>query len=177
MSRIGKHPVSIPDGVDVQIAAQILTAKGKLGELNLTLNENVDVKIKDKEIVVRPVDDSKRARQMWGTMRSLVDSVVTGVSEGFTVNLEIVGVGYRAAVEGRTLTLQLGFSQDIRYPIPDGITIACERPTVIAVSGADKQRVGQVAAEIRSYRKPEPYKGKGIRYAGEYILRKEGKKK
>jgi len=177
MSRIGKHPVIIPDGVDVQIAAQILTAKGKLGELNLVLDDNVDVKIEDKEIVVRPADDTKRARQMWGTMRSLVDSVVTGVSEGFTVNLEIVGVGYRAAVEGRTLILQLGFSHDVLYPIPDGITIACERPTAIAISGADKQRVGQVAAEIRAYRKPEPYKGKGIRYVDEYILRKEGKKK
>ena len=177
MSRIGKNPVIIPDGVDIQVAAQVLTAKGKLGELNLTLSENVDVKVENKEILVRPVDESKRSRQMWGTTRSLLDNLVTGVSEGFTVNLEIVGVGYRAAVEGKTLTLLLGFSQDVRYPIPDGITITCERPTVIAISGADKQRVGQVAAEIRSYRKPEPYKGKGIRYANEYILRKEGKKK
>jgi large subunit ribosomal protein L6 len=114
---------------------------------------------------------------MWGTIRSLVDNIVTGVSTGFTVNLEIVGVGYRAAVAGQTLTLQLGYSQDVIYAIPDGVTVVCERPTALAISGADKQRVGQVAAEIRAFRKPEPYKGKGIRYANEYILRKEGKKK
>ncbi len=177
MSRIGKHPVSVPDGVDVQITGQILTAKGKLGELELRLDDNVDIKIEDKKIWVRPASDSKRSQQMWGTTRSLVSNIVTGVSEGFAVNLEIVGVGYRAAVEGNTLTLMLGYSHDIKYPIPEGITITCERPTAIAVSGANKQRVGQVAAEIRAFRKPEPYKGKGVRYANEYILRKEGKKK
>ncbi|MCP4327328.1 MAG: 50S ribosomal protein L6 [Alphaproteobacteria bacterium] len=177
MSRIGKNPVPIPDGVDVQVVGQTMTAKGKLGVLELPLSDNVEVKIEDNEIRVRPVGESKRARQMWGTMRSLVDNIVTGVSEGFTVNLEIHGVGYRASVEGDALNLQLGYSHDVRYTIPDGITIKCERPTLISVSGANKQRVGQVAAEIRAYRKPEPYKGKGVRYANEYILRKEGKKK
>jgi large subunit ribosomal protein L6 len=177
MSRVGKHPVAIPDGVDVQIAGQIISAKGKLGKLELPINDRVEVKIEDKEVWVRPADDSKRARQMWGTMRSLVHNIVTGVSQGFTVNLEIAGVGYRAAVEGKTLNLQLGYSHDIKYPIPAGVEIKCERPTAITISGADRQQVGQVAAEIRAYRKPEPYKGKGIRYAGETILRKEGKKK
>lgn len=180
MSRIGKHPVAIPDGVDVQIAGRILTAKGKLGSLELPLNDNVAVTIEDKEVWVRPADNSKRARQMWGTMRSLVSNIVTGVSEGFTVTLEIYGVGYRAAVEGRSLNLQLGFSHDIKYPIPEGVTVTAERPrdaTIITISGADKRQIGQIASEIRGYRPPEPYKGKGVRYAGEYILRKEGKKK
>ena len=131
----------------------------------------------DDALVVRPRSDTQRARTMWGTMRSLVQNLVTGVDQGFTVNLEIVGVGYRAAVEGRDLVLQLGYSHEVRFPIPDGITIACERPTVMAVSGADRQQVGQVAANIRAFRPPEPYKGKGIRYANEFILRKEGKKK
>ena len=177
MSRIGKNPVTIPDGVDVKIEAQNLTAKGKLGELSLAFDDTVEVKIENKEVVVRPANDSKRSRQMWGTIRSLVGNVVTGVSTGFTVNLEIVGVGYRAAVAGQTLTLQLGYSQDVIYAIPDGVTVVCERPTAMTISGADKQRVGQVAADIRAFRKPEPYKGKGIRHANEYILRKEGKKK
>ena len=177
MSRIGKNPVTIPDGVDVKIEARNLTAKGKLGELSVAFDDTVEVKIENKEVVVRPANDSKRSRQMWGTIRSLVDNIVTGVSTGFTVNLEIVGVGYRAAVAGQTLTLQLGYSQDVIYAIADGVTVVCERPTAMAISGADKQRVGQVAAEIRAFRKPEPYKGKGIRYANEYILRKEGKKK
>jgi large subunit ribosomal protein L6 len=177
MSRIGQHPVSVPSGVTIDIAGQIVTAKGKLGELSLTLADEVEINRNDATLVVKPRSDTQRARTMWGTMRSLLQNLVTGVDEGFTVNLEIVGVGYRAAVEGRELVLQLGYSHEVRFPIPDGIKIACERPTVLAVSGADRQQVGQVAANIRAFRKPEPYKGKGIRYANEFILRKEGKKK
>jgi large subunit ribosomal protein L6 len=177
MSRIGQHPVSVPSGVSIDIAGQIVTAKGKLGELSLTLADEVEISRNDATLVVTPRSDTQRARTMWGTMRSLLQNLVTGVDEGFTVNLEIVGVGYRALAEARELVLQLGYSHEIRFPIPDGIKIACERPTVIAVSGADRQQVGQVAANIRAFRKPEPYKGKGIRYANEFILRKEGKKK
>ena len=177
MSRIGQNPVSVPAGVTVDVVGQMITAKGKLGELSMTLVDDVEITREEETLVVKPRSDTQRARTMWGTMRSLVQNIVTGVDEGFTVNLEIVGVGYRAAVEGKELVLQLGYSHETRYPIPDGISIACERPTVIAVSGADRQMVGQVAANIRAFRKPEPYKGKGIRYANEFILRKEGKKK
>ena len=177
MSRIGQNPVSVPSGVSIDIAGQLVTAKGKLGELSMTLVDEVEISRDDAALVVRPRNDSQRARMMWGTMRSLLQNLVTGVDEGFTVNLEIVGVGYRAAVEKQDLVLQLGYSHEVRFPIPDGITIACERPTLVSVKGADRQQVGQVAANIRAYRKPEPYKGKGIRYAGEFILRKEGKKK
>ena len=177
MSRTGKQPVEIPDGVEVAVAGQTVTAKGRLGERSLTMADEVVLDHRDRRIVVRPRNESKRARALWGTSRSLLDSLVHGIHEGFTVNLEIVGVGYRAAVEGDALALQLGFSHDVRYHIPDGITIACERPTLIAITGADKQQVGQVAAEIRAYRRPEPYKGKGIRYAGERVRQKEGKKK
>ena len=177
MSRIGQNPVTVPSGVTVEIAGQLVKAKGKLGELSLTLVDEVEIAREENELVVKPRNSSQRAKMMWGTMRSLLQNVVTGVNEGFTINLEIVGVGYRAAVEGKSLVLQLGYSHEVRFAIPDGITIACERPTAIAISGADRQRVGQVAANIRSYRKPEPYKGKGIKYANEFILRKEGKKK
>ncbi len=177
MSRIGKYPVPVPDGVTVEVAGRRVTAKGKLGALSLDLVDEVTAVLEDKKIAVRPTDDSKRARAMWGLQRSLLNNLVTGVSEGFTVGLEINGVGYRAAVQGAKLTLQLGYSHDIDYPIPEGISIKCERPTHIAVTGADKQKVGQVAAEIRAFRKPEPYKGKGIRYENEFIFRKEGKKK
>lgn len=177
MSRIGKHPVSIPDGVTVEISGRQVTAKGKLGELHVTLMEEVEVKRDGDEIVVRPRDDSDRAQQMWGTARSVVNNLVTGVAEGFTRDLEINGVGYRAQVQGKDLVLQLGFSHEVRYPVPEGITVQCPDQTHIAVSGADKQRVGQTAAEIRAFRPPEPYKGKGIKYADEYIMRKEGKKK
>ena len=180
MSRIGKNPVSIPSGVEVQLADGVMTAKGKLGELQLSVDENVDVTVEDNEITVRPIGDSKRARQMWGTTRSLVDNLVVGVSEGFDVKLEVQGVGYRADVQGKNLVLALGYSHPIEYPIPEGITITAERPQnnyIVTISGANKQRVGQVAAEIRAFRKPEPYKGKGVRYLGEYVRRKEGKKK
>ena len=177
MSRIGKHPVAVPFGVTVDVAGQRVTAKGKLGQLSVDLSREVEIGREANEVWVKPRGDGPRARTMWGTARALIQNMVVGVNQGFTTNLEIVGVGYRAAVEGKTLVLQLGYSHDIRYPIPDGIAIRCERPTMIAVSGADRQKVGQVAAEIRGYRKPEPYKGKGIKYANEYILRKEGKKK
>lgn len=177
MSRIGKHPVPIPDGVTVEISGRQVTAKGKLGELQVTLMEEVEVKRDGDQIVVRPRDDSNRAQQMWGTARSVVNNLVIGVAEGFTRSLEINGVGYRAQVQGKDLVLQLGFSHEVRYPVPEGITVQCADQTHIAVSGADKQRVGQTAAEIRAFRPPEPYKGKGIKYADEYILRKEGKKK
>ena len=177
MSRIGQQPVPVPQGVTVEFAGREVTAKGPKGELSMTLVDEVLASMKNDEIVVKPRDNSKRSRTMWGMQRTLVDHLLQGVSEGFVVELEIIGVGYRAAVEGRTLNLQMGYSHEINYPIPEGIEIKCERPTAVAVSGSDRQQVGQVAAEIRSFRKPEPYKGKGIRYVGEYVFRKEGKKK
>ena len=177
MSRIGSKPVKVPEGVTVTLANQALTAKGKLGELSMAINGYVDVDYLDDQIIVTPKDESKSARSMWGMQRSLAQNIVTGVSEGFTKELEIQGVGYRAAIQGKTLTLQLGYSHDIDFKIPEGVEIECERPNSIRVKGMDKQMVGQIAAVIRSYRPPEPYKGKGIRYLGEYIFRKEGKKK
>ena len=177
MSRIGKHPVRIPSGVEVLLSGQTLTAKGRLGTLNLVVSSEVDASIVDGTVTIAPKSDTKQSRAMWGTTRALVNSMVTGVSTGFSVNLEITGVGYRAQVQGDTLNLQLGYSHDISFPIPGDVRITCERPTVITVSGADRQRVGQIAADIRAYRPPEPYKGKGIRYATETVRRKEGKKK
>ena len=177
MSRIGKNPVEVPDGVTVDIVGKLVTAKGKLGELSTTLVDEIAVSKEDNLISVSPNDDSIRARKMWGTTRSMIHNLVQGVSEGFTKDLEISGVGYRAQVQGKDLVLQLGFSHDVKHPIPEGIEIKCADQTHISVSGTDKQKVGQTAAEIRSYRPPEPYKGKGVRYAGEYIIRKEGKKK
>ncbi len=177
MSRIGKLPVPIPDGVSVAFEGQTVKVKGRLGELAQTLPREVEVMLDDGKVVVRPRDESKRARAMWGLSRSLVANMVTGVSQGFTRELEISGVGYRAQAEGKILNLQLGFSHDIKYAVPPDIEIATPQPTKIVVRGADKQRVGQVAAEIRAFRKPEPYKGKGIRYSDETVLRKEGKKK
>ena len=177
MSRIGKNPVVIPAGVQAALAGQMLNISGGKGKLSLAVSSEVTATIADGNITIAPRDESKHARAMWGTTRALVNNMVTGVSTGFTRTLEINGVGYRAAVQGRTLNLQLGYSHDISYPIPQDIQIACERPTLIAISGADRQRVGQVAAEIRSYRPPEPYKGKGVKYAEETIRRKEGKKK
>jgi large subunit ribosomal protein L6 len=169
--------VSIPSGVNVNIAGQDVEVKGQKGLLRVTLASEIAAAREGDTIVVMPRDESKRAHQMWGLSRSIINNMITGVSEGFTVNLEIIGVGYRASVAGKTLTLELGYSHSISHPIPDGIEIKCERPTMVAVSGADRQAVGQVAAEIRAYRSPEPYKGKGIRYVGEYVRRKEGKKK
>ncbi|MDA0703331.1 MAG: 50S ribosomal protein L6 [Proteobacteria bacterium] len=177
MSRIGKNPVEVPNGVDISIAGRVLTAKGKLGERQAHLSDEVEVSIDDGKVWVKPRSKSKSSRTMWGTTRSLIDGLVTGVNEGFTVTLKIIGVGYRAQADAKNLNLQLGFSHDVAYPIPEGIKITCPLPTEIQVHGADKQQVGQVASEIRSYRRPEPYKGKGIRYDGEYVLQKEGKKK
>lgn len=177
MSRIGQLPVPIPDGVTVVIAGQLVTAKGKLGESGVTLMPEVEVVQDNGQIVVRPRNDSLRARKMWGTARSVLNNLILGVNEGFTRNLEIVGVGYRAQLQGKELVLQLGFSHEVRYPVPDGLNIKCPDQTHIQISGYDKQQVGQIAAEIRAFRPPEPYKGKGIRVEGEYILRKEGKKK
>ena len=177
MSRVGKHPVVVPSGVDVAVVGREIKIKGKLGELSTVLTDDVIIDIGDGHVTVTPANQGKRARSMWGTSRSLINNMVTGVSEGFKVELEIQGVGYRASVAGNTLTLQLGFSHDIEFSMPDGIKIECEKPTQIVVSGIDRQRVGQVAAEIRKFRKPEPYKGKGIRYLGEWVRRKEGKKK
>ena len=177
MSRVGKNPVELPSGVEVAVSGNIISAKGKLGSLEYEVTDDVVVSQEDGKVSIKPANESARARAMWGTARSRVQNLVTGVSEGFTKNLEINGVGYRASVQGQTLVLQLGYSHDINYPIPQGIDIKCEKPTAIAISGADKQKVGQVAAEIRGYRPPEPYKGKGIKYAEETILRKEGKKK
>ena len=177
MSRIGKHPVAIPEGVAVDLAGQILTAKGALGTLSLAVSSEVTATIADGAVTIAPKDESKRARAMWGTTRALVNNMVTGVAAGFTRNLDINGVGYRAAVQGDILNLQLGYSHEVAYPIPPDVRIACERPTAITISGADRQRVGQVAAEIRAFRPPEPYKGKGVKYRTEIIRRKEGKKK
>ena len=177
MSRVGMVPVEVPNGVDLQIAAGQITAKGKLGELSMKVVEDVNISREDNLIWVKPANDGKRARMMWGTTRSLLSNIVTGVSEGFTKKLLITGVGYRAAMQGKDLVLQLGHSHEIRYPLPEGIKVDVPNQTEIVISGANNQVVGQVAAEIRSYRKPEPYKGKGGRYADEIIIRKEGKKK
>lgn len=177
MSRVGKYPVPVPSGVTIAIADGTLSAKGKLGELSMKLHDDVEVAVEDGKVVVKPRVETTRARTMWGTTRALVNNMVKGVSQGFTRKLEINGVGYRAAVAGRELTLQLGYSHDIKYAIPTGVTIVAEKPTLLAVSGADRQRVGQVAAEIRAFRGPEPYKGKGVKYEDETIVRKEGKKK
>ncbi|CAA7615570.1 50S ribosomal subunit protein L6 [Magnetospirillum sp. LM-5] len=178
MSRVGKYPVPVPSGVTVQIAGDEFIAKGKNGESRMPLSlDLVDTTIEGDKVWVKPKTEAKQSRMMWGTTRALINNLVKGVSEGFTVNLEINGVGYRAAVEGKVLKLALGYSHDINYPIPDDIAMKCDKPTAISITGRDKQRVGQIAAEIRSYRGPEPYKGKGIKYETETILRKEGKKK
>ncbi len=177
MSRVGKYPVPVPAGVTLAMSGRTITAKGKLGELKLDLTDDVDVDIRENEVAVSPRRTDRRSRTMWGTTRSLIDSMVTGVSTGFVKAMEINGTGYRAAVQGSDLVLNLGYSHEIRYPIPQGIRITCERPTAIKVEGSDKRQVGQVAAEIRGYRGPEPYKGKGVKYVNEQILRKEGKKK
>lgn len=177
MSRIGKHPVVVPSGVQVAIDGRTITAKGKLGQLSYTSVDDVAVSMNDNAIKVEPRNETRKARTMWATTRTRINNLVVGVSEGFKRDLEITGVGYRAQVQGKELVLQLGYSHDIRYPVPEGITITCEKPTSISIFGRDKQQVGQVAAEIRAMRGPEPYKGKGVRYADETILRKEGKKK
>lgn len=178
MSRIGKHPVSVPDGVEVAVSGRTVTVRGRRGELRQTLPDAVSVsRGEDGSVHVEPRGEDRRSRSMWGLSRSLVDNMVMGVSQGYTRRLEIRGVGYRAAVDDGVLSLQLGYSHDIKLAVPPDVEVTCERPTEIAVSGADKQRVGQIAAEIRALRKPEPYKGKGIRYRGEYVRQKVGKKK
>ncbi len=177
MSRIGKKPVPLPKGVTAKIDGRTVTVKGPKGELSVKLVDEVDVSADEGSITVVPREEMERARQMWGLSRTLVSNLVTGVTKGFEQKLEINGVGYRAAIQGKNLNLQLGFSHDVVYPIPAGITITAEKPTALTVAGIDRQLVGQVAAEIRGYRPPEPYKGKGVKYAEEKILRKEGKKK
>ncbi|MBA3449418.1 MAG: 50S ribosomal protein L6 [Pseudaminobacter sp.] len=177
MSRIGKKPVSLPQGVTASVNGQTVTAKGPKGELKFVVNDEVLVKMENGEIAVQPRDQTKTARSKWGMSRTQIVNILQGVKDGFERKLEISGVGYRAALQGKNLQLALGFSHDVVYQTPEGITIAVPKPTEITVSGIDKQAVGQVAAEIRKYRGPEPYKGKGVRYAGEKIVRKEGKKK
>ena len=177
MSRVGKYPVEIPAGVKVAIADGVLTATGKLGEMKLPLTDRVVTTVEGNQVVVKPVTNATQNRMMWGTTRALVASMVKGVAEGYTRSMEITGTGFRAAVQGPNLVINLGFSHDVVYPVPAGIKITCERPTAIKVEGVDKRQVGQVAAEIRSYRPPEPYKGKGVRYTDETIRRKQGKKK
>ena len=177
MSRIGKKPVSVPQGVTASVDGQTVTAKGPKGELKFVVNDEVLVKLEGNEIAVQPRDETKTARSKWGMSRTQIVNILQGVKEGFEKKLEITGVGYRAAMQGKNLQLALGFSHDVIYETPEGITISVGKPTEISVSGIDKQKVGQVAAEIREYRGPEPYKGKGVRYAGEKIVRKEGKKK
>ena len=177
MSRIGKKPVPVPAGVTAKVEGQKVSVKGPKGELNFTVPEDVVVVLGDSGIKVDPRDDSKRARAMWGMSRSMVANLVVGVTAGYERKLEITGVGYKAAVVGKNLQLSLGYSHDINYPIPAGIAIVTAKPTEVSIAGIDKRQVGQVAAEIRAYRGPEPYKGKGIKYQGEFIFRKEGKKK
>jgi large subunit ribosomal protein L6 len=177
MSRIGKRAVALPKGVTAAVEGKTVKVKGPKGELKVDLVEEIDASVGPNGVTLTPREGAERAPQMWGLSRTLVNNLVVGVTQGFTQKLEISGVGYRAAVQGKNLQLQLGFSHDIAYPIPAGINIVCEKPTSISISGIDKQLVGQVAAEVRAYRPPEHYKGKGVKYAEEYILRKEGKKK
>lgn len=177
MSRVGKYPVVVPNGVTVSMAGSEVSVKGKLGVSTLTLTDDVEASVDGSQVWVKPRHTTKRARMMWGTTRALINNMVKGVAQGFTINLEINGVGYRAAVQGKTLQLQLGYSHDVNFPIPEDVTIKCDKPTSISITGKDRQRVGQIAAEIRGYREPEPYKGKGVKYETETILRKEGKKK
>jgi large subunit ribosomal protein L6 len=177
MSRVAKSPISLPAGVEINVSGQDMTAKGSKGVLNLTLNALVGVVQKDGKITVSPKSEGREAWAMAGTMRALINNMVSGVSQGFERKLELVGVGYRAQAKGKVLNISLGFSHPVDYSVPDGIEIATPTPTEIIVSGCDKQKVGQTAAEIRAYRPPEPYKGKGVRYSDEYVVRKEAKKK
>ncbi|MBT7641540.1 MAG: 50S ribosomal protein L6 [Rhodobiaceae bacterium] len=177
MSRIGKKPVGIPKGVEVSLNGQNMSVKGPKGELAVTLSENVTAIHDDNGVTLAPANKSQTARSFWGLSRALVQNLMIGVSEGFTRKLQLQGVGYRASMQGKTLKLSLGFSHDVDFPVPEGISVDCPSQTEIVITGIDKQKVGQVASEIRSYRPPEPYKGKGVRYEGEYVFRKEGKKK
>ena len=177
MSRIGKKAVPVPAGVTATIEDRVLSVKGPKGVLTMPMSDDISYGIGDGQIAVTPANETKRARAFWGMQRTLVSNLVVGVSDGFTKVLEITGVGYRAAVQGKNLKLQLGYSHDVDFAIPDGVTIKTPDQTTVEISGADKQQIGQIAAEIRRWRKPEPYKGKGIKYRGEKIFRKEGKKK
>lgn len=177
MSRIGKKPVAVPGSVTAAVNGQEVKVKGPKGELKHVLVDDIIAKLDKGGIEIAMREDTPNARAMWGMSRTLVANLIAGVTEGFTKKLEITGVGYRAAVQGSNVQLQLGYSHDVTFPIPQGIQVVCPKPTEIVITGIDKQKVGQVAAEIRKFRPPEPYKGKGVRYAGEYILRKEGKKK
>ena len=177
MSRIGKKAVAIPSGVTANVEGQTVKVKGPKGALQFVLHDDVVAKMDKGGVMISPRSETKRARSLWGSSRTQVANLIAGVTKGFEEKLEINGVGYRAAVQGKTLQLQLGFSHDVNFPIPEGIAIATPKPTEIVISGVDKQKVGQVAAEIRAYRGPKPYKGKGVKYVGEYIFRKEGKKK
>ena len=177
MSRIGKRPVPLPSGVSASTEDQVLTVKGPKGALELQMRDEIRYDISDEGISVVPANDTKAARAFWGMQRTLVQNLVTGVTEGFSKTLEISGVGYRAQAQGKNLRLQLGYSHDVNFPVPDGVEVKTPDQNTVEISGIDKQKVGQVAAEIRRWRKPEPYKGKGIKYRGEYIFRKEGKKK
>ncbi|PZN98558.1 MAG: 50S ribosomal protein L6 [Hyphomicrobiales bacterium] len=177
MSRIGKKPVPVPAGVTANVAGQLVKVKGAKGELSFLVPDDVSVAMENGEIAVQPRSQSKRARSLWGTSRARIANLVLGTTSGFEKKLEINGVGYKAAVNGKVLKLSLGYSHDIDYAIPEGVAIVTPKPTEIVITGIDKQVVGQTAAEIRDYRGPEPYKGKGVKYAGEFIFRKEGKKK
>jgi large subunit ribosomal protein L6 len=177
MSRIGKRPVAAPKGVEFKVSGQTVEAKGPKGVRSFTATDDVTIALEDGAVTVKPRGDSKRARQQWGMTRTQIANIAQGVSEGFKKELEIVGVGYRAQVQGKTLKLALGYSHDVEYAIPEGIDVKCAKPTEIEITGIDQQQVGQVAAEIRDWRRPEPYKLKGVRYKGEYIFKKEGKKK
>lgn len=177
MSRIGKRPITIPDGVTADLSGSTITARGPKGELSFCASDQVVLKMSDGSITVEPANDTKTARSFWGMSRTMIENLMIGVKDGYTKNLEINGVGFRAAMKGSDLEMSLGFSHPVVYTPPENITIKCAKPTEIEISGFDKQVVGQVAAEIRSFRPPEPYKGKGIKYSDEYIFRKEGKKK
>lgn len=177
MSRIGKKPVTVPAGVTPTIADGVISVKGPKGTLTMPLRDEISYTVEDGGISVQPANDTKRARAFWGMQRTMVQNLVTGVTDGFTKKLLITGVGYRAAAQGRTLKLQLGYSHDVNIDVPEGIEVKTPDATTVEISGSDKQKVGQLAAEIRQWRKPEPYKGKGIKYDGEFIFRKEGKKK
>ncbi len=177
MSRIGKKPVAMPQGVTASVDGQKVKVKGPKGELAFTCADDIAVSMEGNSVKVAPRDETKPARARWGMSRSMIQNLVEGVVKGYQKNLEIQGVGYRAAVQGKTLNLQLGFSHDINHPIPDGVQVVCPKPTEITITGIDKRLVGQTAAEVRGYRPPEPFQGKGVRYKGEYVFRKEGKKK
>ncbi len=177
MSRVGKNPVELPQGISADLKGQTIKIKGPKGELSLDIHRNVAVKVENNQVLVSPANEERDTRALWATMQRRIQNMVQGVKDGYEKSLEITGVGYRCALQGKELVLQLGFSHEIRYAVPEGITIAVDKQTAIKITGIDKEQVGQVAAEIRGYKPPEPYKGKGIRYSNEQIIRKEGKKK